>query len=178
VSVLEAGNSTSRLVDRGIDFDAVYDEHIALMIGVAVDRFHIAETDAQALAHEIFLAYFLKAEEIRDVRAWLLGGICNASRDFLKKRKRDVSLAPEMLNRADPRQTRAAEALPDQIAAKEAFACVTPRCQLALRLRYLEGYSIQEIATELKTTPKYAQNLVSRCLQMARDRCGIKREDD
>ena len=178
MSVLAAGNTTSRLVDRGIDFDAVYDEHISLMIGVAVDRFRIPEPDAQALAHEIFLAYFLKAEEVRDVRAWLLGGICNASRDFLKKRKNDVSLAPEMLNRADERQTRAAEVLPDQIAAREAFACVTPRCQLALRLRYLEGYTIPEIAAELKTTPKYAQNLVSRCLQMARDRCGIKGKDE
>lgn len=178
MSVLAAGSTTSRLVDRGIDFDAVYDEHMPLMIGVAVERFRISEPDAQALAHEIFLAYFLKAEEIRDVHAWLLGAICNASRQFVKKRARDVALPPNFMNHPDPRHDRVAEALPDQITAREAFACVTPRCQLALRLRYIEGYSIPEIAAELKTTPKYAQNLVSRCLQMARDRCGIKGKDE
>lgn len=178
MSVLAAGSSTTPLVDRGIDFDAVYDEHMPLMIGIAVDRFRITETDAQALAHEIFLAYFLKAEEIRDVRAWLIGAICNASRQFVKKRAHDVELPPNFANRPDPRQHNAAESLPDQLTAKEAFACVTPRCQLALRLRYLEGYSIPEIAAELKTSPKYAQNLVSRCLQMARDRCGIRGKDE
>src|SRR5207244_1281253 len=46
VTVLAAGPAASRLVDRGIDFDAVYDQHMPLMIGVAIDRFHIAEADA------------------------------------------------------------------------------------------------------------------------------------
>lgn len=158
-------------VDRGIDFDAVYDDNVPLLIGIAVDRFHLSEADAQTLAHEVFLAYFLKAEDVRDVRAWLVGAICNASRQFLRKSGRNVALPDDIADTADPRHS--PEAIGDQIAAREAFACCTARCQLALRLRYIEGYTIPEIAAELKTTPKYAQNLVSRCLQQARDRSGL-----
>jgi RNA polymerase sigma factor (sigma-70 family) len=158
-------------IDRGIDFDAVYEEHVPMLIGLAIERFHLQKIDAQTLVHEVFLAYFLKADEIRDVRAWLIGAICNASRQFLRKNGRDVALTEEVANTPDPRH--AAESLTDQIAARQAYACCTARCQLALSLRYIEGYSIDEIAAALKTTPRYAQNLVSRCLQQARDRSGL-----
>lgn len=176
MSVLAANSTTAPFVDRGIDFDAVYDAHVPMMIAVATERFRIAAPDAQQLAHEIFLAFFLKAEDIRNVHGWFLGAICNASRQFLRKRTPDISLDTDSFQHEDPRREHAT--LTDQIAAREAFACVTPRCQLALRLRYIEGYTIPEIAAELKTTPRYAQNLVSRCLQQARDRCGIKLKDD
>lgn len=171
MSVLAARSAIQGFIDRGIDFDALYDEHVPLLIGLAVDRYHLSEADAQTLAHEVFLAYFLKAEEVRDVRAWLVGAICNAARQFLRRTGRDVALPDDLAKTPDPRYM--PDSLPDQIAAKEAFACCTARCQLALRLRYIEGYTIAEIAAELKTTPKYAQNLVSRCLQQARERSGL-----
>lgn len=168
MTVVALGSPTS----QGIDFESIYDQYVPMLIGMAVARFHISESDAQALAHEIFLAYFLKADDVRDVRAWLVGAMCNASRQFLKKRMREAPLPDEIVEEPDPR--REDVTLPNQIAAREAIRCVTARCQLALRLRYIEGYTIQELAAELKTTPRYAQNLVSRCLQQARDRCGVK----
>ena len=173
MSVLFQRSAIPGFIDRGIDFDAAYDAHVPVLIGLAIERFHVTEADAQMLAHEVFLAYFLKAETVRDVRAWLVGALCNAARHFVRKHARDVELPPEMVNEPDPR--REAEALPDQIAAREAIGCVSARCELALRLRYLEGYSIPELAAHLKTTPRYAQNLVSRCLQQARDRTGLQK---
>ena len=83
-----------------------------------------------------------------------------------------------MSDAADPRHARAKERLPDQLAAREAFACVTAKCQIALRLRYLEGYSIPEVAVELNTSPKYAAKLVSRCLQQAQSRYEKKGKND
>jgi DNA-directed RNA polymerase specialized sigma24 family protein len=79
-----------------------------------------------------------------------------------------VSLADELI--PDPSLERVCDALPDQLAGREAFACVTARCQIALRLRYLEGYSVPEVAAELRTSQKYAQKLISRCLRQARRR--------
>ena len=171
MSVLAERGAIQGFVDRGIDFDAVYDEHVPILIGMAVKRFHIDEQDAQVLAHEVFLAFFMRAEEVRDHRAWLVGAMCNASRELLRKSGRDVALPDDIANRPDPRQQ--TEKLQDQITAQELYAGCSARCQLALRLRYLEGYSIAEIAAALKTTQKYAQNLVSRCLQQARDRAGV-----
>lgn len=139
-------------------------------------RYRISELDAEALAHEVFLAYFLKADEIIDSRAWLLSAICNASKGYLRSRARLVPLPDESLQTADEWGTQ--ETLPNALVAREAFACVTTKCQIALRLRYYEGYSIREVATELQTTARYAAKLVSQCLKQAQRRYGKKGEND
>jgi RNA polymerase sigma factor (sigma-70 family) len=171
-----ADQESSALSRLGVDFDALYNQHVPLMIGVAVERFRISESDAQTLAHQVFLAFFLKFSDIRDVRAWFLGAICNACRHYLRLRSRDVELPRDLLDKADPEFARITESLPDTLAGREAFGCLTSRCQLALRLHYLDGYSIPEIAAQLHITPAYAKKLVSRCLRQARERYGKDRK--
>jgi len=156
------------------DFGAVYEDNYRLLVGTAVEHFNISEIDAQTLAHEVFLAYFLKAQEVMNSRAWLISAICNASKYYLRLRSRYVPLPSAIEEIPDPQHLD--ERLPDQIAAREAFSCVTARCQFALRLRYLEGYSVPEIAAELNTSTKYAQKLVSRCLRQAQ--CRYMRKGD
>jgi RNA polymerase sigma factor (sigma-70 family) len=163
-----AENASCALSRMGIDFDAVYNAHVPLMIGMAMDRFHISQSDSQTLAHQIFLVYFLKPDEIHDLRAWFVGAMSNACRHYLRTRARDVALPAEFVNEPDPEFP--PDCFPNRVAARQAFACLTSRCQLALQLHYLEGYSIAEIAAQLHTTPAYAKKLVSRCLQQARDR--------
>ena len=86
-----------------------------------------------------------------------------------------VPLPDENLQTADKWRTK--ETLPQELVAREAFACVTSKCQIALRLRYYEGYSIREVATELQTSAKYAAKLVSRCLKQAQSRYAKKGEE-
>jgi RNA polymerase sigma factor (sigma-70 family) len=172
--VLQSVAQIRDLPSRADDFGAIYEENYRLLIGTAVDRYHISEIDAESLAHEVFLAYFLKAGEILDSRAWLISAICNASKSLLRARARLVSLPEEFEEEVDPRHARDGESLPDQIAGREAFCCVTAKCQIALRLRFLEGYSIPEVATELNTSPKYATKLVRRCLKQAKERYAKK----
>jgi RNA polymerase sigma factor (sigma-70 family) len=169
-----ADQESSALTRLGIDFDAVYNQHVPLMIGVAVERFRISESDAQTLAHQVFLAFFLKFNDIRDQRSWFVGAISNACRHYLRKRARDVELSEEMAEKPDPRFVRVSDSLPDELAAREAFGCLTSRCQLALRLHYLDGYSVPEIAAQRHITPAYAKKLVARCLKQARERYGRK----
>ena len=155
-----------------VDVGTVYEEHIGLLVGTAIGRYHLSDVDAQALAHDVFLAFVLKAHEIRDTRAWLLSAMCNASKYFLRCQARYVPLSAEHVAEPDPRLEDVREALPDQLAGREAFSCLTMRCQLALRLRYWEGYTVPEIAESLQTTPKYAAKLVARCLKQAHGRYG------
>lgn len=163
-----AEKPSSALSRMGIDFDAIYDEHVPLMIGIAVDRFQISHSDAQTLAHQIFLVYFLKPDEVKELRPWFVGAISNACRHYLRTRARDVALPSDFANKPDPEFP--ADCFPNRVAAGQAFRCLTSRCQLALHLHYVEGYSIPEIAAQLHTTPAYAKKLVSRCLQQARER--------
>jgi len=170
---MAAGNRTlARAVDHGGDFDAVYEDHLRLLVGTAIDRFHISETDAETLAHDVFLAYFLKAEQVLDSTAWLVAAMCNASRYYLRTQARQVEMPSEVVA-----QTRVVEEMTDQLVAREVLCCLTPRCQLALGLRYLEGYSIPEVAAELRTSPKYAGKLVARCLRQAHDRYTKKEQE-
>lgn len=164
------------LDERTDDFGAIYEKNYQLLVRTAIKHYRISELDAEALAHEVFLAYFLKAGEVINSRAWLIGAILNAAKAFLRKRARFVSLSSESIEIPDPQLARIGEVLPDQLAAREAFACVTARCQIALRLRYFEGYSVPEVAAELNTSDKYAQKLISKCLQQARRR--YRRRDE
>lgn len=171
-----ADNRASALSRLGIDFDALYRENFRMMVGLAIKRFHISETDAQALAHRVFLTFFLRAEEVRDPSAWLRGAICNASRQHHREQSRETPLPSDIAERADPQLARVADTLPDQLASQEALACCSSRCQLVLRLHYIEGYTIPEIAAQLHTTPGYAHKLVVCCLQQARERYGGRKK--
>ena len=153
-----------------VDIATVYEDHVHLLIGTAVSRYNISEADAQALAHDVFVSYLLKAGEIVDSRAWLISAICNASKFFLRTQARHIAVHAEAARENDVMLDRVVDALPDQIAGREAFGCLTARCQLALRLRYIEGYTVPEIADALQTTPKYAAKRVARCLRQAHDR--------
>src|SRR5439155_27116031 len=101
-----------------------------------------------------------------------VGAMCNACRYYLRTQERHVALSPDILNEPDPEFATILDSLPNRLAAKEAFACLTSRCQLALQLHYLEGYSVPEIAAQLHITPTYAKKLVARCLRHARERYG------
>lgn len=166
------GNMAALAEPGGVDFRSIYDENLRLIVGTAIRHYRICETDAEALAHEVFLAYFLKANEVLDPRAWLLSAINNASKHYLRRRARQVALPPEY------EQTAAGpgEAVAERLMAREIICCVSARCQLALRLRYVEGYSIRELAVELDTTAKYARKLVGRCVRQAKQRYAAKGE--
>jgi RNA polymerase sigma factor (sigma-70 family) len=153
-----------------LDFAAIYEKHRRLMISLAVRRFHICEMDAETLAHEVFFDFLSKGPTIADHRGWLVGAICNASRYYLRTRARAETLPDTFAEEPDPHLARVLEMWPNQLAAREAFARTTARCQLVLRLRYLEGYSIPELARELSTTKKYAAKLVAECLRQAHRR--------
>lgn len=171
---MSATEQDSRQPARTADVGEMYEAHRQLLVGTAVKRYGIGEPDAETLVHDVFLAYMLKADEVHDARSWLVGAVCNASRHFLRVRARAVGLPPGFSDEPDPSSIGVVDRLPNELAARECFGCITPKCQLALRLRYIEGYSIPEIAAELGTSAKYAAKLVARCLQQASQRYGSK----
>lgn len=154
------------------ELTATYEENYDLLVGIAVGQFRIPRADAETLVQEIFLELLLHAERVRDRRGWLIGAVYNASKEYLRGAQRMQQLPENAPEPADPRYARVEEQWPAELAAREAFARLTPRCQLALRLRYLEGHTIPSIAKILDTTAKYATKLVSRCLDLAHRRYG------
>src|SRR5258706_8992754 len=106
-----------------------YEKNCDLLVAVAIRKFQVPAVDAEALAHEVFLSYLKRKDEIRELHKWLLGAICNASRYYWRQHGRnieqlDTELAAE---RPDPASRNILATLPARIAAGEEPAGLFPR---------------------------------------------------
>lgn len=152
-------------------FAQLYEANCGVLIALAVRKFRVPLVDAEALAHEVFLSYIKRSDEIRDVHRWLIGAICNASRYYWRQNGRNIEQLEADIEAAqpDPASADILNSLPAKIATAEVLAQLPPRYQEILRLRYFEGYSIKEIADHLGVTSKYTQKLVAKCLRRAEE---------
>lgn len=149
-------------------FEAVYEQYFDLLVQIAVFKFQVPDSEAETLVHDVLISYLRKGSDVIELRSWLVGAICHASRHYWRLNGRiiDADLTFE-LDRVDPASLRILDSLPDQIAAREALECLAPNCQAVLRMRYFEGCTIPEIAKSLGWTTKYAQKFITRCLRRA-----------
>ena len=151
------------------DFEQIYLEHYDFLVSIAVRKFGVPSSEADTLVQEVFLSYLKRSKEIHDVHAWLLGGICHASRYFWRQRGRGgepVEL-DELFEHEDPTSHDVRDDLPDALTMRAVLDSLPPRYRTILRLRYYEGCSIAEVAASLGVKPKYAQKLVSKCIRKA-----------
>jgi RNA polymerase sigma factor (sigma-70 family) len=148
--------------------DAVYVEHAPLLRAIALTRFKVPPADVDALVHDVFASYFVNAAGVRMLRAYLVGGICNAARQYW--RKRDAERA--VLCDAVPCPASADDELSESIARKVRIAAVLarlrPKCRDLLRRYYLEEESTASIAASRQTTPATVLVLLHGCRKSAR----------
>lgn len=150
-------------------FEAIYLQYFDLLVQVAVFKFKVPETDAEGLVHDVLISYIRKKQVIVELRSWLIGAICYASRHYWRLNSRTVPEADVEvdLDRADPASLRILDSLPDQLAAREALERLSTRYQEILHMRYFEGRTVPEIAQHLGVKAKYAQKLITKCLRRA-----------
>lgn len=157
---------TARADDH--QFEAIYTRYFPLLAQIAVCKFQVPATDAEALVHDVLISYLRKSEEIIELRRWLIGAICYASRHYWRLNGRTTSAEAEVAGeRPDPASLRILDSLPDQLAAREALERLGPRYREILHMRYFEGYSVAEVASRLGVKTKYAQKLITKCLRRA-----------
>lgn len=143
----------------------VYRLYYDLLLYVARRRFRVPPSDAEALIQEVFVSYLSSANEVRDVRSWLLGAISNASRHYWRSRGRIESLPDDLNQKSDPRSS--ADNIATSLTVRETLSHLHEKCRETLRLRYFEGCSAAEVARELDTTNRYAEKLIHTCLKRA-----------
>ena len=156
-------------------FEAIYVEYFDFMVQIAVFKFQVPDTEAETLVHDVLYSYLKKSGDVMDLRPWLIGAICYASRHYWRLNGRTVPAdAAIELDRVDPASLRILDSLPDQLAAREALECLSPRCQEVLTMRYFEGCTVAEIASKYGIKPKSAQKLIGKCLRRAEKLYGKK----
>ncbi len=158
--------TSARSDDR--HFEAVYEQYFGLLAQIAAFKFKVPESEAETLVHDVLISYLRKAGDVLNVRSWLIGAVCHASRHYWRLNRREVGVEAEIeLDRVDPASLRILDSLPDQLAAREALECLAPRCREILHMRYFEGCTVIEVAQRIGVKPKYAQKLIAKCLRRA-----------
>lgn len=129
--------------------------------------------DAQDLAQEAFTTAYLKLHQLEDhtrFPAWLRTITVNICKMWLRKQGEEISRLEEI----DGREIKATQLSPeDELIAKEerdmvmgAIASLPEKCQLAVKLYYLDGMTYEEIANFLGVT----RSAIDGRLQRARKR--------
>lgn len=152
--------------------DDVYLEHAVLLRRVAISKFSVPPEDAEGLVHDVFLNYILNKRAIHtDLRAYLIGGICNACRYYWRSRKYKDRLF-------DDEHPSVAELLSDKdlfegvartMVVASTLARLGPRCREVLQRYYLDGEDSSTIAAALNTSPGNVNYLMHVCRKKARD---------
>lgn len=151
------------ITDRPDSYSQVYGEYFGFLIEVAVYKFKVPSDAAQDVVQEVFLTYWTVQHRVLDTKAWLVAGVCNASRRYWikyhKRREELIASAPEL--------TTDHEAFLREVSVRQIVDRLEARCKTTLCLHYFEGATAREVALHLGTTHKYAEKLIHQCLRRA-----------
>ena len=148
-------------------FDAIYDDHAPLLRAIARKKFNIPDSDIDGLVHDVFASFLTSASRVRDLRPYLVGGICNASRNYWRRRERDDSLFVDMDVNAvcgvDLQQS-----VNRNLTLNAALSRIGERCRNVLERYYLESESTASIAEAIGTSPGNVLYILHNCRKRAR----------
>jgi RNA polymerase sigma factor (sigma-70 family) len=160
---IEVGSDEGRSSVEG-----VYREMAVLLRRLAVQRFRIPLEDVDALVHDVFATYIIQRTSVHSIRGYLIGGICNASRQYWRERRNMDALftsfdeeragAPEFVDRVVL-----------QVALGATLSRLGVRCRETLRRYYLEEQSTADIAKEMETSTGNVLKILHDCRKTARE---------
>jgi RNA polymerase sigma factor (sigma-70 family) len=150
------------------EFEALYTEYGVLLRSIAIRRYNVPPDDAEALVHDIFTAYLQRRKYVRELKPWLIGAIGNASKDYLRRRRREEPLLPEHDEIADQGAEEHAERCIVNMTAATVIARLGEKCRETLRSYYYREESKESIAQRLSTSPAYVLQLLVSCRRRVR----------
>ena len=150
-------------------FDEIYDTYAPLLRRIAVSRFGIATSDAADLVHDVFATYLINPKRVEELRAYLIGAICNASRSYLRKSnaRNEVCSGVDICEIAG--DTSVHERVMREVLIGQILARLGRSCRDALHRFYILGESAAAIAERRNTTPGYIGRLLHFCRKRAFD---------
>jgi RNA polymerase sigma factor (sigma-70 family) len=66
-------------------FEEVYLRYAPRLQRIAIRKFSIGAADAEVLVQDVFTTYFQHAADVERLEPYLIGAICNASRNYLRR---------------------------------------------------------------------------------------------
>jgi len=154
--------------DERSSIEGVYREMAVLLRRLALQRYGIPVEDVDCLVHDVFATYITQRTSVRSIRAYLIGGICNASRQYWRERR----IVDTLFTSLDEERAGTPEFVDHvvlQVALGATLARLGARCRETLRRYYLEGQSTAEIANDMDTSSGNVLKILHDCRKRARE---------
>lgn len=147
--------------------DRVYITYRPLMRRIAIVKFGIPAADADDLVQDVFATYLVNPSAVRDERAYLIGGICNAARQYQRRGKAAPFCDADVCAAAPDDEL--IDGVIRTMVIGATLSRLTPTCRDALQRFYLHGEKTADIAQTRDTTANYIARLLTYCRQRARE---------
>jgi RNA polymerase sigma factor (sigma-70 family) len=148
-------------------FEEAYLQFAPLLRKIAFRKFGIPISEAEPLVHDVFATYLTNADEVNDIGPYLVGGICNAARHYLRRvDARDAIFCGEMPCAAAPTESILLE-VERKLLLRGLFARIGSRCRDILHRYYLIGESTSTIAGAMNFKPMTVLICLSKCRKRA-----------
>ena len=148
-------------------FAEAYLRFAPLLRKIAVRKFGIPAADAEPLVHDVFATYLTRSEDVEQLERYLIGGICNASRQYLRRGAAANDLfCGEVPCAATPTESILLE-VERKILIGRLFARIGSRCRDILHRYYVNGETTAAIAGDLRFKPATVLIFLSKCRKRA-----------
>jgi DNA-directed RNA polymerase specialized sigma24 family protein len=151
-------------------FDEIYDTYAPLLRRIAIAKFGITANDASDLVHDVFATYLVNPTRVAELRPYLIGAICNASRGYLRK---TATVRDGVCSGLDECQVASDDELQDGVVRDVLIGRILGRlgrsCRDALYRFYIHGETAAVIAKRRNTSAGYIGRLLHLCRKRARD---------
>jgi RNA polymerase sigma factor (sigma-70 family) len=150
--------------------DEVYDRYYRLLSSIAIRTFAIPRDDVAPLAHDAFVAFFRNRHRVQNHASWLVGVMYNLCREYWRAKGHEerarLTFAPTVPKTFDTASAR--------VDLARALRRLPDRSLMAIRLRFFEGLSVEEVAANLGLTPENVRQIIHRGLLKARERFALR----
>lgn len=163
------GGSHEKPAGEVVCVEDAYKKHSELLRNIAENKFNIPPLDAEGVVNEVFTAFLLRRDAVRDARRWLIGAACHASRAYWRDAARTSPLPDDAALFVDPSSPDLEGQIVDRVTMGRALNEVGAKCREVLRMYYAEGFSAAEIASRLDTSSGYVMQMLHTCRKRVRE---------
>jgi RNA polymerase sigma factor (sigma-70 family) len=148
-------------------FEEVYLRYAPRLQRIAMRRYGVAAADAEVLVQEVFTTYFQHAADVETLEPYLIGAICNASKNYLRR----AVASKALFCGEEPCPATAGDALLNEIERKrllaQMLARVGGRCRELLQRFYVQGDGTEKLASDFGLTRGSVKVTLFKCRQRA-----------
>jgi RNA polymerase sigma factor (sigma-70 family) len=150
-------------------FEEAYLRYAPRLQRIAMRRFRIDAGDAEVLVQDVFTTYFQHAANVEMLEPYLIGAICNASRNFIRR----SSASKALFCGEQPCAATPDDALLNELARKTLLSKMLARvgepCRDLLRRFYVHGDGTEVLARAFNITRPSVKVKLFKCRQRALD---------